>query len=280
MTSTLRLEAAFANQDVYSLRNEESLYSSFISYDILAPVRQRPLPTTSEMSVTAQTTLGFVGLRVSGFIRNLAGLRLPALKDAPLNAAALISEEFVEIGSGSSKGVELSSTWRTGNLGVIGSYRWSLVRYNVGDDTYAPRFHREHELEVAAGMKFQDSQLSARVSARSGQPYTPIHGVARVFAPFTPDMPPDGSTQVVALGGTYNSRRLPKYIRADVGWRSQVDVSLFGRRGTMHPYVAVVNIFNAKNVLGADIDERVGQPALRFVPQLPILPFAGLEFRF
>jgi hypothetical protein len=48
----------------------------------------------------------------------------------------------------------------------------------------------------------------------------------------------------------------------------------------MHPYVAVVNIFNAKNVLGADIDERVGQPALRFVPQLPILPFAGLEFRF
>ena len=83
------------------------------------------------------------------------------------------------------------------------------------------------------------------------------------------------------LGGEYNSARLPHYARIDVGWRRESRVSWFGG-GSLVPYVSVANLFSLPNVVGWFVDRDFWSNEVRkvYVPQLPMIPFFGLEFRF
>ena len=85
--------------------------------------------------------------------------------------------------------------------------------------------------------------------------------------------------EVLRLGGRYNSERLPMYLRIDVGWRTSKKVSWFGG-GTLRPYVSVINLFSLPNVVGVLLDRGRAGPELVYPPQMPMLPFGGVEFRF
>jgi len=113
------------------------------------------------------------------------------------------------------------------------------------------------------------------VSLRSGQPATAVVAVVPVVRHGR-----GGAEGVVPLGGEYNAEKLPPYARIDVGWRRE-SRSVWFDGGTVTPFLSVANLFSVPNVVARLVDRRDGGDAANvYLPQLPMMPFFGLEFRF
>ena len=271
-----RISAARSHQALASVRDEEALGASFLAYDLLVPVSESPVPRNTEFTVGWEGSGAGIRVRVDAYARQLDNLRLPALGARPATGAALGDPSLWEVASGSAEGVETSWSWISDRgFSVLGSYRWARVSRTVGSRTYKPRFHRNHEFELGTSYSRGASSWSARVSLRSGQPTTPVLGVVPVEVHGT------GYTELVPLGGEYNSGTLPRYNRIDLGWRRESRVSWFGG-GSIVPYVSVANLFSLPNVVGGYVERRYSTGDIRrvYVPQLPMIPFFGVEFRF
>lgn len=272
-----RVAAARSYQELASVRNEEALLASFLAYDLLVPVATGPVPRNTEFSVGWQGSLGRLRVRLDAYMRTLANLRLPDPSEKPITGTVLGDPEKWEEASGTARGIEASWTW-IGDRGVslLGSYRWVGVSRKVGTRIYTPRFHRDQELELGSSYRVGRSSWSARFSLRSGQPVTPLLAVVPIRR-----QGPTQFTELLTLGGDYNSAKLPHYARIDLGWRHERAVSWFGG-GTVVPYVSVANLFSLPNVVGWVVQrgwythnlERV------YLRQLPMIPFVGMEFRF
>ena len=277
-----RILAARSHQSLSSMRDEESVGASFLAYDLLAPVVEGPVPRNTEVSVGWEAERGFLSLRLDAFLRELENLRVPALGTNPLGATTLGDPGRRKVADGAARGIEASWNWARGPVATLGSYRWSKVSRTVGDETFTPRLHRDHEFELGVAIERGGSSWSGRVSARSGQPTTPILAVAP-YVTYN-----SGSRDLVAFGGEYNSARLPPYVRLDVGWRHSSDVSWFGG-GSVTPFVTIANLFSLPNVVAAVaepnldrdvVSDRAGIIDQVYLPQMPMLPFFGVEFRF
>lgn len=277
-----RILAARSHQALSSMRDEESVGASFLAYDLLAPVVGGPVPRNTEVSVGWEAERGFLSLRLDAYVRELENLRVPELGTNPLGATTLGDPGRRKVASGSTRGIEASWSWALGSVSTLGSYRWSGASRTVGDETFTPRVHRDHEFEFGIAVERGRSSWSGRVSARSGQPTTPILAVAPYV---TYNSESRGS---VAFGGDYNSARLPPYVRFDVGWRHSSDVSWFGG-GAVTPFVTIANLFSLPNVVAAVaepnldsevVSDRAGIIDQVYLPQMPMLPFFGVEFRF
>ena len=271
-----RISASRSHQALASVRDEEALGASFLAYDLLVPVSKAPVPRNTEFTVGWEGSRAGVRVRVDAYVRALDNLRLPALGDRPATGAALGDPSRWVVSSGSAKGVETSWSWITdAGFSLLGSYRWARVSRTVGSRTYKPRFHRDHEFELGTSYGRGASSWSARVSLRSGQPTTPVLAIVPIEIHGT------GRTELVPLGGEYNSGILPHYARIDVGWRRESRVSWFGG-GSIVPYLSVANLFSLPNVVGSFVerDYTSGQVERVYVPQLPMIPFFGVEFRF
>ena len=271
-----RISAARSHQALASVRNEEALGASFLAYDLLVPVSEAPVPRNTEFTIGWEGSHGGARVRLDAYARTLDHLRLPALGAKPATGTALGDPSLWEVSSGSAKGVEASWSWISDKgLSVLGSYRWGKVTRTVGSRTYTPRFHRDHELELGASYTQGASSWSARVSLRSGQPETPVLTIASV------DEYLSEHSEIIVLGGKYNSGRLPQYSRIDIGWRRESRVSWFGG-GSVVPYVSVANLFSLPNVVGwyVEKDYYSNEVKKMYIPQLPMIPFFGVEFRF
>lgn len=279
---TVQARASEGRQAIRSLRNEESVYASFVGYDILVPLPEAaPIPRSREVDVTVQRRFRRGSLRLTAYGRGLDALRLAPLGEDPIESRALLDESELQPAEGDAWGIEASGTWRSSTWNVLGSYRWARAYREVAGERYVPRFHRDHALHVGIiHRRPEGSTFSVRLSARSGQPTTPVIGVVGDVRHDPEDGRPVSRGQTLVLLGDYNSGTLPAYFRLDLGWRDEWDVSVLGRPGTLEPYVALLNAFNSRNVVRSDFDPDTLEPSLDFLPQLPILPFFGLEFRF
>ena len=274
-----RISTSRSHQALASVRDEEALGASFLAYDLLVPVSEAPVPRNTEYSVGWEGSRAGVRVRVDAYARTLDNLRLPALGSRPAVAAALGDPSSWERASGSAKGIETSWSWMSdGGFSLLGSYRWARVSRTVDSRSYKPRFHRDHEFELGGAYRRGASSWSARASLRSGQPTTPVLAIAPV------EVYGRGHSELVPLGGEYNSGTLPRYARIDVGWRRESRVSWFGG-GSVVPYVSVANLFSLPNVVGAVVERNYRKELgtefrTVYLPQLPMIPFFGVEFRF
>ena len=164
----------------------------------------------------------------------------------------------------------------------MGTYRWASVSRTVSSRSYVPRFHRDHELELVASYRHGASSWSARFSLRSGQPVTPLLVLGKVATEppwnfFDLPGPPRGHTRLLA--GEYNSGRLRRYARLDVGWRRESEVSWFGG-GSVTLYASVANLLNRTNEVGWTVLRDLWGFARVSRRQLPVIPSLGAEFRF
>lgn len=272
----LRVSAARSHQMLASARDEEAVGASFLAYDLLVPVAAGPVPGNTEFSVGWQGARGGLRFRLDAYARTLDHLRLPPLSVRPSIRTALADPLRWEISSGTARGIETTSSWiADSGFSMLASYRWARVSRTVGSRKYTPRFHREHELEVGTAYAPGASSWSARFSLRSGQPDTPV--LALVAA----NKYGRGEAEIVPLGGEYNAGRLPHYARIDIGWRRESPVSWFGG-GTLVPYVSVANLFSLPNIVGWRVQQDYGNLEVEqvYLPQLPMLPFFGVDFRF
>ena len=150
--------------------------------------------------------------------------------------------------------------------------------------TYVPRFHRDHELEFGAALESGRFMWSARFSLRSGQPTTPVLAVIPVGIHDSANSQ-DEETLWSEFKGEYNSGRLRRYVRLDLGWRRRQQGSHPGDRLVI-PFVSVTNLFSASNVVAGhtqvdpDADGRGVEVERECTPQMPMLVFFGVEFRF
>ena len=271
-----RISASRSHQALASVRNEEAIGASFLAYDLLVPVSEAPVPRNTEFTIGWEGSRGGVRVRLDAYARALDHLRLPALGARPTTGTALGDPSLWEVSSGSAKGIEASWSWISDKgPSVLGSYRWGKVARTVGSRSYTPRFHRDHELELGTSYTHGASSWSARVSLRSGQPETPVLAISSV------DEYGAGYSEIIVLGGKYNSGRLPPYSRIDIGWRRESRVSWFGG-GSVVPYVSVANLFSLPNVVGWYVEKDYYSSEVKkvYVPQLPMIPFFGVEFRF
>ena len=270
-----RISASRSHQALASVRDEEALGASFLAYDLLVPVSEAPVPRNTEVVIGWEGSRAGIRVRVDAYARVLDNLRLPALGSRPATGAALGDPSQWVVSSGSAKGVETSWSWITdAGFSVLGSYRWAQVSRTVGSRTFKPRFHRNHEFEIGTSYAHGASSWSVRVSLRSGQPTTPVLGIVPIEVHGGVGRP-----RLVPLGGEYNSGTLPHYARIDVGWRRESRVSWFGG-GSVVPYVSVANLFSLPNVVGGVVERRISGVKLVYLPQLPMIPFFGVEFRF
>lgn len=277
-----RISVARSYQSLASLRNEESVMASFLAYDLMVPVKRGPVPRNTEITAGWVGTWGAWRLRLDGYARRMSDLRLPAVPAEPLDALPLVDPSFHFLGSGTAAGVEASWSWAGGPLSTLGSYRWGRATRTVNEATYVPRFHREHELEFGGAMESGRSLWSARFSLRSGQPTTPILAIIPLGYHNS-----GGSLETgwVVIEGDHNTGRLPLYLRLDLGWRRKHQGPSAGKR-RVTPFVSVTNLFSAPNVVAADVELIINDDGRRvdvynhYVPQMPMLAFFGVEFRF
>jgi hypothetical protein len=113
----------------------------------------------------------------------------------------------------------------------------------------------------------------------SGQPYTPVVGYLQSFA----HNAASGGLRIqdgAMIYGEQNSARGPFYARLDAALRRSYDRRLFGREGTITPYIQVLNLLNFRNVLWLLPEDGGGEPVLKYGPQLPTLPTIGFEWQF
>lgn len=271
-----RISASRSYQALASVRNEEALIASFLAYDILVPVSEAPIPRNTEFSIGWQGSRGSLRLRLDAYARFLANLRLPDPGAKPLTGVVLGDPSRWEVASGTARGVEASWSWMGDRgLSLLGSYRWARVSRAAGSRTYTPRFHRDHEMELGASYQQGTSLWSGRFSLRSGQPVTPLLAIIPVRR-----QGPYEYTELLTLGGDYNSGKLPYYLRIDVGWRRESHVSWLG--ASVVPYVSVANLFSLPNVVGWVVQRGWYSHNLErvYLRQLPMIPFVGVEFRF
>jgi len=272
----LRVSAARSHQMLASARDEEAVGASFLAYDLLVPVARAPVPRNTEVSVGWQAARGGLRFRLDAYARMLDHLRLPPLGKRPSIRTALADPSRWEVASGTARGIETTTSWISDSgFSMLGTYRWARVQRTVGLRKYTPRFHREHELEVGTAYAPGASSWSARFSLRSGQPETEVLALAAANEYHR------GEAELVVLGGEYNAGRLPHYMRIDIGWRRDSPVSWFGG-GTLTPYVSVANLFSLPNVVGWRVRQDFGDLDVEkvYLPQLPMLPFFGVDFRF
>jgi hypothetical protein len=272
-----RISASRSYQALASVRNEEALLASFLAYDLLVPVGEGPVPRNTEFSIGWEGSRGALRVRLDAYARMLDNLRLPEPGAKPLTGIVLGDPSQWEVASGTARGIEASWSWM-GDRGVsvLGSYRWAGVFRTAGSRTYTPRFHRDHEMELGSSYQHGASLWSTRISLRSGQPVTPLLAIV----PFRRQGPYE-YTELLTLGGDYNSAKLPHYARIDVGWRRESEVSWLGGVSVV-PYVSVANLFSLPNVVGWVVQRGWHTHELErvYLRQLPMIPFVGVEFRF
>jgi hypothetical protein len=266
-------------QALRTMKDDESVAASVIAYDILTPQPADAgwLRGTDFVAGGEYASSG-VTLRLDAYAKTIRNLVLPPVPEEPLNAKPLVNESY-RVGSGNAQGVELSARKVSNRVDLGIAYALSFAERRAGDDVFAPRFLRTHQLDISATYKRGTrSVYSARMIAASGQPYTPVEGISQPLA-FNPATQTWQFSYNRAILGEHNAGRLPSYFRVDLAARKTYEREWFGRRGTLVPYLQVINVLNNKNALVADV-QAYNRTTIGYLPQFPIIPTFGVEWRF
>lgn len=265
-------------QVMRTLRNDESVASSFIAYDLLAAQPEKVgLARGGDVVVGAEWNAQSMRLSADVYVRRLENLIVPHEFDDPLDSPYIIVDRY-SVATGSTRGLEIMANRRIGRAELALSYALISATRRAGADVYPPRFERRHVLDANATVPFwRSGTLSSRLALGTGQPYTPVIGA-------TPGMIYDPATGTwmgsgwASIRGDHNSARLPGYLRLDLAARRSFDKGWFGQAGTLTPYVQILNVLNTRNALIAEPSPNEGK--LKYLPQLPVLPTFGIEWRF
>jgi hypothetical protein len=262
-------------QVLRSMRDDESLYGSIIAYDILsAQPTGVPLATGEDLVVGGEWGGAATTLRVDAYTRRLDGLVLGKYSREPEDIPPLVVDDY-RLGRGTARGVEVQAAHRRGRAEFRLAYALSRFGREVDGERYPPRFERRHVMDATALVPLgARGLLSGRLVIGSGQPLTPIVGYTdpQYFDPVNGRWGGEGTGVIL---GEHNSARLPGYLRFDLAARKDYAKRWFGREVTLSPYLQFLNVLNTKNVLIADTwsyDDAI--------PQFPILPTIGIEWKF
>jgi len=278
---TLLAGAGRYAQALHSIKDEESVFSSLVAYDVFAAVPQHMgLAVGSDFVAGVEWAPGATTVRVDVYTTAQERVPLAPLPVEPLRAPVLAPDGAVA-SRGTARGAELLARRAWGRSALSLSYAVASVTREIGGEQFTPRFARSQRLDLSGYAPLGSrGQGSLRVQWATGQPYTPAVSQTPGFRydPATGTFVEDGNAVVL---GEHNSARLPGYFRLDLSARRSFERRWFGRATTVTPYLQVLNVLNTRNVLFAEASpSAAGDPRLKFTPQLPIFPTIGVEWRF
>ena len=282
-SSSVALSAGTYLQDFWSLRNEEGVAASVLAYDVTVPVpSDQPLSRAWDLVLEARTEAAGWALRADAFRKRLWDVPTAPVVADPGGTLATLSPDSIRLGNQHVDGIELFATGTFLGGPIALSYRLQRERSLLDGESFLPRRARTHRLVVNTRRSWGERQVALGLTWMSGRPYTPP--VAALPAWGDPDVggrsgPRRFGVQPIVLGEP-NSARMPAYLRLDVDVRGGWDLSLFGRRGVLEPYLSVLNVLNGNNALWVSPVVRDGVLQLEVGPQLPVLPTFGVRWRF
>ncbi|HEX6588452.1 MAG TPA: hypothetical protein VF039_05470, partial [Longimicrobiales bacterium] len=230
----------------------------------------RPRPTTT--------------VRVEAYGRRAYDVPVTPLPDNVYFTPLLVPHETV-VAEDDAAGVEVSASHRFRDTELWLSYSGAWLRRTIGDESFTPRFHRAHHLQLLATQSmWARTALSTSIQLGSGQPYSQAIAWS---APLRYDVA-TGTWNFEGEGillEQRNESRLPMYFRLDLSLRSSFTPRLFGRDVTIAPYLSVLNAIAYSNSaftiydigFGSIDGNAIGET---HAPQMPLLPTVGMEWRF
>lgn len=187
----------------------------------------------------------------------------------------VLKKDYI-IETGKAYGADLQLKYEKNNLSLWAVYSYTYVDRWDGFQTYNPVWDRRNNVNLVASYefgKFDSWKVNARWNFGSGFPFTQTQGYYGNVV-FNGDVNYDYTTSNADLGilfGQLNASRLPTYHRLDLGvtkiWRidenQQVELDL-----------SLTNSYDRQNIFYFD--------RVRFqrVDQLPLLPSAGISYKF
>jgi len=186
-----------------------------------------------------------------------------------------LKKDFV-IETGNAYGFDVSVKYEFSRIYLWGVYSLGYVNRYDGIENYVPHFDRRHNVNLVFSYKF-DKKLSWEFDARwnlgSGFPFTQTQGYYEMIN-FSDGINTDYTTSNGTLGIQYapqNLGRLPYYHRLDLTIKKTWE---YGERKKLEANLGVTNAYNRENMFYFD------RVKYERVNQLPIMPSAGITFKF
>lgn len=209
--------------------------------------------------------------QVTNINRNKYFLDTPEFADKPDE----LKKDFI-VETGRAYGADVQLKYEKGQLYLWGVYSYTVVDRYDGVQVYNPVWDRRHNVNLVASYafgKFDAWKVNLRWNYGSGFPFTRTQGFYGAV-PFNGDINTNYATSNADLAivfGPLNDGRLPAYARVDAGvtktWR-------FDEHKSLELDLGVTNALNRENIFYFD------RVRYERVNQLPLLPSAGISFRF
>jgi len=270
-------------QDWWSLRNEEGAMASIAAYDVTLPVPgEQPLSRAWDAVLELRTRVGGWAVRADAFTKRMRDVPTAPPAAGAWDVRVTLPPDSIRLGEQHVDGVELFATGALRGSPLAISYRLQRERSLLDGRTYVPHRARTHRLVLNGRRSWGEREIAVAFTWMSGRPYTPaLAALPRSAGPGEDGrlVTDRGGAYVIALGEP-NSAREPAYLRVDVDVRGAWDLTLFGRPGTLEPYLSLANVLNGKNPLWVDHVVRDGRLMLEVFPQLLVLPTFGIRWSF
>jgi hypothetical protein len=278
-TERWTVSAAYARmrQAEQSLRNPESVVGNVFPADLFVGSGVPGVPEArAQQAVVAAEFRPSGGLRVAVqlYDRVTRGLLLAAPRTGDPFAAGRFS-----VGTGAARGLVLSAAARGSRFGVVASYALQDVELRHGDSTFVPSHGASHLIEAGV-IVFPTATLSLRLGASGagGRRTTATLGTLEWEACNLLDrgceLSGSPGSDTASLGG----RRLPAYVRLDLGVRQHWHLRIGGRDASVALFGTLTNLLGRENVLTYVIDPETGEAAaVGMRPRAPLV--VGLDWR-
>ncbi len=186
-----------------------------------------------------------------------------------------LKKDFI-VETGQAYGADLQLKYERGNLYLWGVYSYTFVDRFDGVQEYNPVWDRRHNVNLVASYafgKFDSWKVNVRWNYGSGFPFTQTQGFYGA-QDFQGNINTDYTTSNADLAtilGPLNQGRLPTYHRMDLGMTKQWKLD---EHKLIELDFSLTNAYDRENIFYFD--------RVRFerVNQLPLLPSAGVSFRF
>jgi hypothetical protein len=186
-----------------------------------------------------------------------------------------LKKDFI-VETGRAYGADLQLKYEKGKTFIWGVYSLTFVDRFDGIQEYNPIWDRRHNLNIVFSHsfgRFDAWKFNIRWNYGSGFPFTQTQGFYGSI-PFAGDINTDyigSNADLSIIFGPINAGRLPDYHRLDVGLTKEWKLD---EHKVIELDLSVTNAYDRQNIFYFD--------RVRFerVDQLPLLPSAGLSFKF
>lgn len=278
LTPALALKGGVARsyQTAQSLRNPESPAAAVFGADLAAlSSGGLPVARSDELSLGIDAQAAGVRWFLDGYTRRIDGLALQRSGSAlPFATSLPVS------GRGRAHGLGTGAEWRLGKLTGLVTLGAADVRLEPsGDSAYQPAFATTRSLTTAAAYRLgTQTSLRSALFAQWGRRTTLYDGMLDWEACDVLDGGCEISGTPGDAIGARSARKLPPYVRWDVGVRHGWRVRVGARHVELEAHATLRNLLDRRNVWGYTTADGVAARALMWRP-LSLLT-AGLDFHY